>query len=79
MHHVLVVGDQLRDSVGALVGVLMPAEKLVVGSAAFGSADTRTRTRLDNLLLAVHAQPGTATAAWIVGATSRGARTAFAV
>jgi hypothetical protein len=57
MHHVLVVGDQLRDSVGALVGVLMPAEKLVVGSAAFGSADTRTRTRLDNLLLAVHAQP----------------------
>jgi hypothetical protein len=31
------------------------AEKLVVGSAAFGGADTRTR--FDHLLLTVHEQP----------------------
>ncbi|MFI9412233.1 PAS and ANTAR domain-containing protein [Nocardia gamkensis] len=123
MHHVLVVGDQLRDSVGALVGTAgfyidvtdtvaaerqvtideqLPemvaarevieqakgalsaiyginaeqafavlrwrsqetntklrvlAEKLVAGLAAFGGADTRTRTRFDHLLLTVHEQP----------------------
>ncbi|MFF7943258.1 PAS and ANTAR domain-containing protein [Nocardia gamkensis] len=123
LHHVLVVGDQLRDSVGALVGTAgfyidvtdtvaaerqvtideqLPemvaarevieqakgalsaiyginaeqafavlrwrsqetntklrvlAEKLVAGLAAFGGADTRTRTRFDHLLLTVHEQP----------------------